>query len=129
MRRRWYAGDPEPDDRPYVVDDLGHFWIYDHEGDDPDDIYLPGDRQRLTPPGWLSPLVNGGTTCPWSDIFTYHGIEHLTVISELELEQMEADLLGWHASDEDGPPCRTCLNTGTRPWPDHDACPSCNPEG
>lgn len=136
QRRRWHAGDPEPDDRPHVADDLGHFWIYDHDGDDPDDIHLPEHRQRCVPPGWFSPLVNGGSTCGWPDIFTYYSVESLTEITELELEQAEAELLGWHAhypGHEEPEPaprsCHICLGEGTRPWPDHDACPRCNPDG
>lgn len=102
MPRTWEWRDPEPDDRPHLMDDLGHIWIYDAEGDDETGLW----------PGWFNPLADA-PPCGWRDLWQTHGVEHLYEIDEEELERREHELFGWYDAYPDG------KTKATDPYPDY----------
>lgn len=80
-RRIWHEGDPEPDDYPYLIDNLGQLWVYDD--DDGGDYSLW--------PGWWNPSEDT-TPCPWEDLFTVHGCDELRECTEDEARTIDEEL-------------------------------------
>lgn len=75
--RTWRAGDPEPDDRPDVVDNEGDIWVW--EAPDPEAIAGCLGALGSEHGGWWSPSapsMGGLDLWDWEKIFT-DGVDEL----------------------------------------------------